>query len=316
MMKSRILWTILICFVLTVNVFCEELPIYSALRILNPPQIDGVLDDECWIESEKAEPFVAIGGKAVDVTTITMLCWDDRNLYIGFICKEPSMEFIKQRIKQRKIVGFGESIEVFLDTNYDRSTYKQLRVGITGERDSYSGSDPCPEIDDKWFAAVHLDKDQWTVEMAIPFELLSRTPQMPNILWGLNLNRSSNRRTVGKWTCWSDTKGAFATPTRFGRLVFADYSLWLRYYYTVRTGDLMKQIAEEVMLYPNAGKCFMPELNLLDKKWLEFLEAVSSASPDTGAKCKKIIPQGEMLVKEYEQLSYRLRLMIIEIEFR
>ena len=315
-MKKISAWVLFMSFLFVLNASGGEFPIYSASRVSEPPSIDGALDDACWVAAEKTAPLVAIGGKAVDVSTTGMLCWDKKTLYIAFVCNEPLMDVLEKRIRQGQVQMFDESIEVFLDADYDRSTYVQLRVGITGGRDSRYGIDLYPEIHERWSAGVRRGKDRWTVEMAVPFELLGDSRPHPDTVWGLNLNR---QRLVDaerdKWTCWSDTKGGFHSPARFGWLIFADYTLWLRCHYAVLTGNLMNETADLMMRYPYAGQPLMPELSRLDDAWLAFLQTIAKAAPDTGAKCRELLPRGAEVVNTYKKFLARMRLSVIREAF-
>ncbi len=300
-----------------VNSFSSEFPFYSAARISDPPEIDGVLEDKCWENAYVTEPFVAIGGKAVDVKTTGMLCWDDKNLYVAFVCEEPMMNNIEERMERGQIKGFDESIEIFIDSNYDRSTYVQLRVGITGERESREGTALSPAIQAGWSAGIKKYADRWTMEAAIPFELLGGIRPGPDIIWGLNLNRQRIVDPQGDmWTCWSDTKGAFATPRRFGNLIFADYPLWLRYRYTVLTGRLMEEMADMIMRYPFAGRQLLPELPRLDGLWADFLLKVADLPSGKADGYAELMSKGESVVASYEELLTRLRMEVIKTEFR
>ena len=50
-------------------------------------------------------------------------------------------------------------------------------------------------------------------------------------MWGLNLNSSRSSAAAGGWTCWSDARGGFHAPSRFGNLVFFPYPVFLRSYW-------------------------------------------------------------------------------------
>lgn len=306
-------------FLFVLNASGDEFPIYSAYRVSEPPRIDGALDDACWATAEQTAPFVAIGGKAVDVSTTGMLCWDNKTLYIAFVCNEPLMDVLEKRIRQGQVRDFDESIEIFFDADYNRCTCVQLRVGITGDRESRSGINIYPEIHNGWSAGVKRDKNRWMVEAAIPFELLGNGRPRPDIIWGLNLNRQRlvDAAKGDKYTCWSDTKGPFLSPSHFGRLIFADYILWLRCHYAVLTRNLMDEITDLMMRYPVAGKPVQPELIRLDKAWLDFLQTLSAPAPapDTAAKCKELMPKGAEVVNTYEEFLARLRLSVIAESF-
>jgi len=295
----------------------DELPYYSALRTSDAPHIDGILDDECWAKAGKTVSFVAIGGKAVAVSTRGMSCWDGQSLYLAFICEEPLMKVIEERIAHGKMGGFEESVEIFLDADYDRSTYMQLRISITGDRESRKGTELCSDIHDGWPASVRRYEDKWIAEAAIPFKFLDEGCPHPDTVWGLNLNR---QRLVGgeqgKYTCWSDTKGAFATPARFGNLVFADYALWLRQYFGKAIGGLTAEAADLMMHYPVAGKPMLEELNRLDGLWAEFVRMLPAIAPGDASELSGMIARGRAVAGRYEEFLARLRLAVIGTAFR
>ncbi len=189
-------------------------------------------------------------------------------------------------------------------------------------RDSREGAAISPEIQAGWSAGIKRYDDRWTVEMAVPFRLLGGNPPRPDNVWGLNLNGSRGVNLEGAgygwtgWTCWSDTKGAFATPNRFGRLVFTDYTLWLRCHYAVLTRNLMDEITDLMMRYPGAGKPLMPEISKLDGLWTDFLKQLSVSIPEVAGRQRELLATGDKVVAAYEEFLSRLRLGVIKTEFR
>jgi len=288
--------------------------IYSAKYTSRAPVLDGVLNDTCWRKAELTRPFVAIGGKEVRVKTRGMLSWDKKNLYLAFICEEPLMKVLKKRIKEGDVSPFEESVEIFIDSNYDRSTYLQFRVSIRGERDSRRGYEIDRGLNEKWSAAVSLNKDSWTVEAAIPFAVLGAEPSS-QALWGLNLNRQRMIEVEGKWTCWSDTKGGFHSPARFGQLIFVDYNTWLKAYFGNQINSLNREIEGLTRDYPKLIAPFRDTLAQLKKEDRDFLRKVALAKIDSGAKCVPFYNEGKSVAGKYKDAFSRLRLAVIRGEF-
>ncbi len=316
-MRKKIFWMFLLTMFYAFDSSASEFPFYSAAIINDSLIIDGAIEEECWRRAYITEPFVAIGGKSADVQTTGMLCWDEKNLYIAFVCEEPMMKTIEERILRGQVKGFDESIEIFIDSNYDRSSYIQLRVCITGERESRKGSSIAPEIQAGWHAGIKKYADRWSIEAAIPFELLGGNSPKPDIIWGLNLNRQRVVDPRGDmWTCWSDTKGAFATPQRFGNLIFADYPLWIRYRYTLITVRLMEEIADMIMRYPQAGKPLMPDIGRIDGLWSNFLTKLAAESAKAADRHAELSSNGDSVVAAYEEFLSRLRMEVIKTAFR
>ena len=56
-----------------------------------PPVIDGRLDDACWGSATRLPDFVdKDSGRPVSVQTQARLAWDEENLYMGIVCREPT----------------------------------------------------------------------------------------------------------------------------------------------------------------------------------------------------------------------------------
>jgi len=208
---------------------------YSAAKTDKSPVVDGRLNDPCWQGIERTRPMTCLGGAAAPVATTGLLCWDDKNLYIGLICLEPKMAVIRQRIQDRQLVAFAESVEIFLDAEHYHFNFLQCRVDITGKRSTFQGVDRSDAINRRWIGEVAQDEGQWTVEVAIPWDLLGNTCPDKKTIYGLNLNRNRTMESAsgdyGGCTCWSDTKGPFQMPNRFGHLVFFPYATFLRSYF-------------------------------------------------------------------------------------
>ena len=219
--------------------------VYAATKTETPPVVDGRLDDPCWQGIERTRPMTCIGGAAAPVATTGMACWDDKNLYLGLICPEPQMAAIRQKKAEGRLRPFDESLEIFLDAAHDYFTCHQFRVDIVGNRDTYQVTDRNKSLDDRWTGAAAQEKDRWTVELAIPWKLVASGRPDETTVWGLNLNRNRSAGSEGGWTCWSDTKGPFNSPSRFGNLVFFPYPVFLQSYFSAafRSGyDEMEQL--------------------------------------------------------------------------
>jgi hypothetical protein len=286
------------------------------LRTGEPPVIDGVLDEACWVRAARTAPFVAIGGKPVAVTTTGMLCWDDRALNLAFICGEPRMARIEQRLAAGQAAELGESIEVFIDTR-ERSSFVQLLLPVAGERRAIEGGKDSARIRDGWSAQLRRLGDRWEVEMAVAWAVLADHLPTPDQVWGLNLNRTRGLDADSPpYHCWSATEAAFAEPNRFGNLVFTPYPIWLRAHFTARSAALTAELANLVTRYPLAAEPLLPEFGWLDTAWTEFLRALTAPAADGAAGNEALRAQGERAIAAGEDLLARLRLAVIESQFR
>lgn len=288
----------------------EPFLVYAARRTPVPPALDGRLDEACWRSAEQTPPFVMIGGGPAPVETRGRLCWDARALYLAIVCHEPLMATLTDRLQRGLVAPMEESVEVFIDSDYDQFTYLQFRVGVQGERDTHRGNDPEDRLTSGWQAAVSREADHWTVEAAVPFALLAAKPSQ-GALWGLNLNRQRCLKPDGMWTCWSDTKGGFHSPARFGHLVFDGYARWLPSHFGVQareTGDELTKLARR---YPQGASSAGDQLPALDREFADFSAAVVAARPSVGAECSALYARGQSVAAKYEEALSRLRSAVI-----
>jgi hypothetical protein len=214
-------WTAFVVLALGMaRLHAQEMRLYECVRTSTPPKIDGRLDDECWRGAEEANSFtltMATEPAAPSVQTHFRIVYDDYNLYIAVRCDEPHLEKIKADVTERDSASVcgDDCIEIFLHPNPDQPDYFQLATNAHGVR--YDGRVLDGSWNAHWQAATQFGKDAWTVECVIA---LSSFPDRRS-LWRFNMNREL--RSTGKLElhCWSNTYGAFHTPSRFGYLLFA-----------------------------------------------------------------------------------------------
>jgi len=176
------------------------------------PAVDGDLADPIWSKAAKLEPFALSSGlgKPQMQTDVLMLC-DGVNLCLGVTCHEDKMGYITAAVSQEGgPVWQDDCVEVFVDNNFDRSTFKQVLVNSLGTQ-GWNNS-----ADSKWRAAskaaTQLYEDRWTVELMIPMADLGLTgPQ-----FGFNVCRERRPTETMELSCWSPTGGAFGMPDKFG----------------------------------------------------------------------------------------------------
>lgn len=286
--------------------------IYSASKVAHAPVIDGKLDDACWRDAEQTAPFVKIGGSNSPVETRGRLCWDEGRLYIALVCSEPRMDALKERLQRGLLDPMEESVEIFIDSDYDKFTYLQFRVGVRGERDTHRGNDPADSLTPRWRGAAAVNADNWTLEAAIPFTLLERKPSS-RALWGLNLNRQRCLDPLVLWTCWSDTQGGFHSPSRFGHLIFSGYAEWVQNYYWSRAAGKIEELADLIHRYGLPIETRMSHLGLLFEV---FKRETAAENPRTASQCSPVCLAGERMLKQYEDILAAQRLRVIQDEFQ
>jgi outer membrane protein insertion porin family len=213
------------------------LPRIEVAKTLDPPKIDGRLDDNSWKNASKIESFVwADGIGKPNEATEAYLLWDDQNLYIGVRCFESNMDNVKiTHTEGDEWLWEDDDIQILIDpTPNNIMDYYHIIVNPIGVVFDQEVNIVQPEnrrtieskLGRKWDFAGEVDTDIrdnfWTVEISIPFSSIAKTKPQANDLWKFNLHRIEQRRK--EYTYWSPTY--FAPdwphiPARFGELVFS-----------------------------------------------------------------------------------------------
>jgi hypothetical protein len=191
-----------------------------AVKVNNPPRIDGLLTDPAWEKADKVTGFVETWKNIpVSQQAIASLVYDKNNLYVAFNCLESNISSLVAKAAARDANVWGDDcIEVFLDTNRDYSTYFQLIANVVGTQSDGRGKNKAI-WNPKWKVATSIGDTHWNVEVAISFKELDVPTPEPGEVWGLNLNRA---RRAGKKEIsgWSFMDGKHHQPERFGYLIF------------------------------------------------------------------------------------------------
>jgi hypothetical protein len=195
----------------------EDLPKVECVLLETPPVLDGKLDDACWKKAGKLGNFKRTehGSVPAQVGTEAWIACDATNLYIAFRCHEPEMNKLRAtEQKQGGAVYLDDSVEIFLSTNPEANGYYQLAANSLGIR---YGAFNRMSWNADWKCAAAKDRDDWTIEFAIPIASFDRSAlETP---WRINLCRTRYAGKEPEHSSWSPIKDAsFHTPNRFAWL--------------------------------------------------------------------------------------------------
>jgi hypothetical protein len=179
--------------------------------------IDGVLDEESWKQALWTADFVDIEGSLKPsplYNTRAKLLWDMEYLYIAAEIYEPH---IQARLRQRDtIIFYDNDFEVFIDPDGDTHGYYELEINALNTVWDLLLTRPYRDKDnrviDAWDitglqSAVKIHgslndpsdiDEKWTLEIAIPLDVLSEWGNMPGegIQWRLNFSRVNWKTTA------------------------------------------------------------------------------------------------------------------------
>ncbi len=195
---------------------------YVCYRAPQTPSLDGTLTDPAWEAAPWTEEFVDIQGPLKPkpwFRTRAKMLWDDSCLYIGAELVE---EHVWAKLTRRdSVIYMDNDFEVFIDPDGDTHRYYEIEVNalntiwdlfmIMPYRDDAQGRSSLTSWDVQGLkSAVRVngtlndprDTDRgWTVEMAIPWEVLKecapgRRPPLPGEQWRMNFSRVEYRVDV------------------------------------------------------------------------------------------------------------------------
>ncbi|MCQ2153908.1 MAG: family 10 glycosylhydrolase [Bacteroidales bacterium] len=242
------IFALLVLSLLPLGLFAgQSLPVYDAYRTTARIKIDGKLTEKAWAGAAESREFRDIRGEGYPAptmpTTVKML-WDNDYLYIGATIKETE---VKGSLKEHDSIIYKDNdFEVFLDPYCDGKLYYELENNVLGTvmdlmmEKPYSeggvfimnwdckGLQIATSVDGTLNRAGDRD-NAWYVEMAIPFDALTREFRDPrlNKVWRVNFSRVEWLKPEGpeeNWV-WSPTgKVDIHVPSMWGYLRFCEGS--------------------------------------------------------------------------------------------
>ncbi|MGH9788787.1 MAG: DUF5916 domain-containing protein [Candidatus Acidiferrales bacterium] len=186
-----------------------EAPIVSIPRVPRAPELEDFLEMKPKAELAgklaKVEGFIQqrpSDGKPSTRHTEVYLGYDDRNLYIVFVCFDPEPEAIRARMSPRENIFSDDIVEVMLDTFHDRRrayAFITNPFGIQWDALWTEGQGFDSSFDTLWHSRGKLTDQGYVVWMAIPFKSLRFSPDEKQT-WGLIFLREMPR--LNEETFW------------------------------------------------------------------------------------------------------------------
>jgi uncharacterized protein DUF5916/cellulose/xylan binding protein with CBM9 domain len=193
----------------------------TALRIDQPPHIDGYLSEPAWGRAQAAAGFFRAQqtrGVPARLSTEAFVLYDDVAIYVGFRCWEPDMTCLRETLTRRDTrIWADDAVEVILDTYHDRRSAYIFGINTLGtQMDQRVSNESAFNLawDASWEAQVRKHQDHWTVELAIPLAALQYDAE--GTTWGINFWRAHPMDQEAY--SWSDTGGDFGRISEFGEL--------------------------------------------------------------------------------------------------
>ena len=182
-------------------------------RVLQPPRLDGVLEDAEWATAAIIDQFVQqepSEGDPATERTVVRLMYDEHALYIGVEAYDsvPNAVIATEMRRDSRQLLDEDNFQLILDTfNDKRSGYMfvtsplgaklEQQIAEEGEggyrRVSSTNANVNLDWDGVWDVSAQRTDQGWVAEMAIPMVTM-RFPDGDRQVWGVNFMRNIRRK--------------------------------------------------------------------------------------------------------------------------
>ncbi len=171
-------------------------------RITSPPPLEEFLQmkpSPAWegrlAKVDRFTQRTPSDGEPTTHRTEAYLGYDDKNLYVIFICFDSQPQKVRARLSHREDVFDDDAVEVMLDTFHDhRRAYAFFSNALGVQADALwtEGQGFDPSFDTVFSTEAKLMPEGFVVRFAIPFRSLRFASNDPQT-WGILLNRDTKR---------------------------------------------------------------------------------------------------------------------------
>lgn len=193
----------------TLSIGAPQANTVSVPRILQPVTIDGVHSESFWNFNRTAST-IALG--STDAVARFATAWDVSYLYLALQVDDTTPN------GGLSSPSSNDSIEILLDGLHDRETVynaddRRFIIQRTGETVEIFGRGA------GWITAVQTSANGYNIEIAVPWDNLSRTPY-PGMGVGFDLILNDNQNSSGRAAAvtWNGSDANEPAPLTFGNL--------------------------------------------------------------------------------------------------
>jgi hypothetical protein len=180
--------------------------------------IDGRLREEFWEDISPASEFIRADFSGLaKKQTVAKVAYGKDALYLAVVCRDPDSEDLTAAVTKRDgDIASDEAVIVSIAPHEGDKMVYQFGVNCDGVE--YDAKDGVKEWSGTWESAARINDKDWTVEMAIPYNVLelSSGPRKDD-KWKVNFFRSTTE--ISEKSEWSATLGSPLEVDRLGALV-------------------------------------------------------------------------------------------------
>jgi hypothetical protein len=181
----------------------RERPQLTAVRIVQAPVVDGVLDDQAWTGDALPtdggwRSYNPLRGDAIPQDTTVWVRYDDKAVYLAFQCDDPEPASIKTSVTRRDNIFPDDWVGLSLDALGNGQSSYHLMINPSGIQmdmiNTVSGDEDLAP-DWVWESAGRLNDKGYAVEVRLPLQML-RFRGGDDVTMGLLLWRRVSRTGV------------------------------------------------------------------------------------------------------------------------
>lgn len=165
-----------------------------AARLQGPIELDGRLEEAAWDAAPAHDGFRQLfpgdGAPPSEATEVRVL-FDDRNLYVGVLCRDSRPGEIRRPLGRRDVIPFSDKVAIFIDSNHDRRTAYVFEVNAAGvqfDELMYGDDVENADWDAVWEVATAAVKEGWSAEFRVPLSVF-RFSAAPTQTWAIGVRR-------------------------------------------------------------------------------------------------------------------------------
>ena len=218
----------------------SDVPTVTFPKVSTPPVVDGDLSDKAWANATRLTNFKDYrDGSLVTRQTTVLGCYDEKALYVAFVCDEPDTARLKAEATDEGEVAGDDCVELFVKPGHATSYYHFLLNSKNIHYDQRVwGGRRDNDWDGEWKSAAKIDPGKaWVVEMAIPWYNFAADLDRGD--WFIQFCRQKRTEPI-EISSWSFADGGFHNTERFAKLTRpkADFAaLWGLKVYGVQVKD-------------------------------------------------------------------------------
>jgi len=201
----------------------RELLSYPCYPMKQEPLVDGKVNgDPAWDNIPYGTGFYRLGTNYPSLRqTKIKVGYREKTLFFGIECEEPDIKKVESTGKDGDSLWLEDSIEIFL-LPPGQKEYLQFIVNTAGAKTNITyrdGAEGKKGILEGWKAAVFKGDNYYSVEVAIPFNLLNYSPKDGDT-GRFTVCRNTLTSPEERYTSWTPADIRFYEPDNFARIIF------------------------------------------------------------------------------------------------